>query len=134
MQANNDNRTVLYRIRRKSDGRFLNTKPTRSPGRQPNWIWSKNGAFWRTEGTIREHLLALCYSWYYEVDDSTKVTFFKNNSVQIYQHGMPVKQVGPYYERLNLYEVVAIQVTEHESDIMEARTFASFSNDLRKQA
>lgn len=130
----NDNKTTLYRIRRKSDGKFLNQKPMETPGPQPRWIWGKNGAFWKTELTIREHLFTLCYSWYYMPKDSDDVTIFKKNSVQIFKHGTPIKKSGPYYKRLDDYEVVATMITEHSSDTMEARDFASFSNDLKRTA
>lgn len=125
MQACNDNRTKLYRIRRKSDGKFLGGKPSEYPGSY-GW-WDNTGCFWKRDETIRKHLLSLCkYCVFY-------------GEPNIYPHGVswyqcPIKTVAIFHKWLDLYEVVVTDITVHGENTMEACDFASFQNDIRRTA
>jgi hypothetical protein len=136
MMPANDNRTHIYRIRRKSDGKFLTSAPCRVPGyRAP---FDSVGCFWRKQETIREHLLALCQFWMYcgEVGHvhrpSQLMRKYEPDApwLQIWPIGSYTKHlVSTNFNKLDLYEVVATEITVHGENVMEARAFASFMND-----
>lgn len=136
----NQNRTHLYRIRRKSDGLFLSHISQDAGGHEFKGTWQPTGSFWRTQDTIRKHLLELITYRVYIADHPM------NSWHQFRPRGMPLNKVpapqftvfpcgtkkgivGVFYQWLDHYEVVATEITVHGEDVLEARTFASFLMD-----
>jgi len=136
----NENRTHIYRIRRKSDGLFLsNLGYGIAHGSHPGH-WSTNGAFWWKPETIRSHLLELCQFRVYcseggSIHDMRQRKRGKRQMVQdevnpfwvIYGCNARVTHVATLYDRLGLYEVIATQISVHAENVMEAADFASFN-------
>lgn len=137
MIASNDNRTKIYRIRRKSDGKFLIQAPYYPEeyfGKRFEWRFNSCGVFWKKDETVRKHLIRLCRFVVYNGHGEDRIRLYDSVEFSYYPQGMPIKLVGMHYERLDLYEVVATDITVHGEDTMSAREFASFTNDLRKAA
>jgi len=117
MKAANNNRTKMYRIRRKLDGRFLVSMVRGSPNPAGcSWNWSPVGAFFLKQETIRKHLLELCQVRKYDID--------KTNGSRCWN--TPIIHLGTDYSQLNLYEVVIMDISVIGQNTMEAVDFASF--------
>ncbi len=138
MTQSNDNRTHIYRIRRKSDGLFLEWV-TRIPSCYGEW--GPTGVFWKKPETIRKHLLELCtYRMYCGeegyVHDRNSRRFVRKppktqeKFLQIWPAGTQLHTVAVIYDWLDKYEVVATEISVHGQDTMEARDFALFKEDL----
>lgn len=148
MTAANENRTHLYRIRRKSDGLFLTTLTYGHPLANDAGTWGKTGCFWLTQETIKEHLLELCQFRVYLYDDTAKVYDLRKRRRRGHNQrerdminpfwviapcGTPIRLVKTVYDRLNNYEIVATEISVHGSQVMEAVDFASFKEDLEQK-
>lgn len=142
----NDNKTFIYRIRRKSDGLFLNSSINHNTplvyDQTPSY-WGSTGVFWRKPETVRKNLLALCTRYYYIFDEQqtlfrnrahggseTKKQLIKRNiKFVVCRTDTPIHRCEPIYPWLDKYEVIATEITVHGECIMEAREFASFLAD-----
>ena len=142
MEAANNNRTKIYRIRRKEDGLFLFTLSNNETGGH-RWkgTWQPIGAFWRLEETIRRHLLELCTYRVYisdrpiescgeigNVPRSLRRRGTRKNKkmppqFSVFPYDCPVKTVGVFFEFLQHYEVVVTDITVHGENTMEAVDF-----------
>lgn len=133
MKASNDNRTVIYRIRRKEDGLFLTTAPSRMPGNVSHW--DATGCFWRKQETIVEHLITLCQFRVYcgegNIYRSSRRTKARQHPFfTVYAWDTPHKLVSTNYEWMDKYEVVGTDITVHGDKVMEAREFSSLLRDI----
>ncbi|WP_149113242.1 hypothetical protein [Limnoglobus roseus] len=133
MTPSNDNRTVIYRIRRKEDGLFLSTAPSKLPG--GNHHWDTTGCFWRKQETIIEHLITLCQFRVYcgegKIYRSSRKTKARQHPFfTVYAWDVPHRVVSTNYEWMDKYEVVGTDISVHGDKIMEAREFASLLNDI----
>lgn len=138
MQASNDNRTVIYRIRRKGDGMFLSTAPSRMPGGNIGH-WDATGCFWRKQETIIEHLISLCQFRVYCGEGTVYKNRQKTKAKQhdwfvVYAWNTPHRLVSTNHEWMDKYEVVGTDITVHGDKVMEARDFASLMNDIEIKA
>lgn len=124
MKTINDNRTKLYRIRRKEDGMFLVHLAKGTPY-SIDGTWNAHGVFWKKPETIRKHLLELIQ---FRVYDGHGIDhYWPGKPVKaIYPYDVPIRHVKTVYEWLEKYEVVATEVTIHSENRMEAKDFASF--------
>lgn len=141
MTAANENRTHIYRIRRKADGLFLNHIGHGGVHNHDNCSgqWGPIGVFWKKPQTVRRHLLELCQFRVYVGDGFVrrarpigprqKEDKKHQPFTVIYPHGTPIRHVKTVYEWLDRYEVIATEITVHGEQIMEAREFASFAQD-----
>lgn len=140
--AANENKTFLYRIRRKEDGLFLECSPSHS-----RWTdhFGPVGCFWRKQETIKKHLYELCKFNLYcgggmVVNTKSKRRRGPNQKRRdninpyfvVYPSGTEFRTVSVNYEWLDRYEVIATEITVHGEQVMEAREFASFMEDLTK--
>lgn len=145
MSAANENRTHIYRIRRKADGMFLVSAPSPTPyGNEDgqsnqSHLWGPIGTFWKKPETIKAHLLALCQfrifcghgidmpALPYSNSQRTKGLREKyGDHWPLYPWDVPHRLVKTVYERLDHYQVVATEITVHGENVMEAKDFASF--------
>lgn len=136
----NENRTYIYRIRRKEDGLFLCHLGSGTPHNHDNCSgqWGPTGVFWKKEETVRRHLLELCQFRVYVGNGSVHRHHNRQGPRQkadvaskpfkvIYPFGTPIHHVKTVYEWLDKYEVVGTEITVHGHNVVEARDFASFS-------
>lgn len=130
--AANDNKTKLYRIRRKSDGKFLIGKPRDYPKlpTATDSMWGKDGAFWKQQETIRKHLLSLCAWRLYNGYGQDIVDRWDGRKFEYWPSATPIKIVRYFYDRLDKYEVIVIDISVHGENKIEARGFANLPNDL----
>lgn len=127
--AANQNRTKIYRIRRKSDGLFLAYAPLRTPGECCHW--EPNGCFWKKKETIRKHLITLCEFWLYEGDGyvhssdriKSRMKPKHNPFWYLYPAGTPYRLVKTVYEWMDKYEVVATDITVHGQNVIDSEEF-----------
>lgn len=135
--AANENRTHIYRIRRKRDGMFLNSGfshrfPEVNEGGSQ---WGPCGCFWKKEETIRKHLLGLITPSFYCGNGFIHVsTKNKRGFHVVYPYDTPVHVMKPVFAWLDKYEVIATEITVHGESVMEARDFASFLGDKENVA
>lgn len=138
----NDNRTHIYRIRRKEDGLFLVSAPCRKDPfvwDQLSTMWGPVGVFWRKPETVRSHLLGLCQRRFYICEKQESIYDLRrsrkgprqraakeNNPFWlIVPHGTPVYKAEPRYEWLDKYEIIATEITVHGENKMEATDFVN---------
>lgn len=144
MKNGNDNRTYIYRIRRKYDGAFLTSNPMPLPGSHDDcsFLWGPIGCFWKKPATIRAHLLELCKFRIYEYSNvenhkpfdlrrrhrgkRQQLTDAVNPFFHITGWDTPHRLVRIVYEWLDKYEVIATEISVHGENVMEAKDFASF--------
>ena len=113
----NDNKTHIYRIRRKLDGAFLCSLQKGSPNPAGcSWNWGPTGVFFKKPETIRKHLVELCQIRKYDLKHDQGCVIWNT----------PVIHLGADYSLVNLYEVVSTEITVHGEHVMEASDFASF--------
>lgn len=139
MNFANENRTYIYRIRRKSDGLFLCHISKGTPHNLDNFSgqWGPTGVFWRSQETVRKHLLELCQFRVYV--GNGYVTKSKPQGLRqraaaahkkfnvIYPIGTPISHVKTVYEWIDKYEVIVTEITVHGENIMQASDFVSFN-------
>lgn len=145
--ASNENRTHIYRIRRKEDGLFLAYLGEEAGGHLWKGYWQPIGVFWRKPETVRKHLLELCtlrvYSAEFQMNSwgpggnihrslrSKGKSTQRNRPPQftVFPHDTKIRVSSIHYQWLDYYEVVATEITVHGESVMEARDFASFLKD-----
>lgn len=141
----NQNRTHLYRIRRKEDGLFLAWVNKEAGGHEYKGAWQPTGSFWRTQDTIRKHLLELITYRVYIADHEmnswpgmrprgTPLNKKMPPQFTVFPSGTKMAVAGVFYQWLEHYEVVATEITVHGENVMEARDFASFLMDKERAA
>lgn len=144
--AANENRTKIYRIRRKADGLFLIHLGHGMAHGSEHGTWGPNGVFFWKPETIRKHLLELCQFRVYCSEGGTVFDLRKRHRGRrqkardalnpfwvIYGLDQPVHLVSTVYEWLDLYEVVVSDITVHSEDAQEAKDFACF-NPVEEEA
>lgn len=147
MTQANDNRTFLYRIRRKSDGLFLSCAPSDFRIFDE---WGPTGTFWKKAETITKHLFNLCElkiicfnkgkAYVYDMRDGKRKRG-KNQQIQdsinpfwvMYDCNVPEPQhVRMVWEWLDKYEVIATEVTVHGDHIITAEDFIGVIEDRKE--
>ena len=110
----------LYRVKRLSDGKFYRL------GSDYCWAASfdTTGGFFKGEDTIRKHLFNLCCEWK-EMRDARGNFYWRwgTNVVRTKVAG------GPFWERLDLYEVDILVVLDSETIKQPAKDFMGILED-----
>lgn len=138
----NDNKLILYRIRRKADGLYLITAPCTSPGTDDR-NFGPTGCFWKTPETVRKHLIGLCTFRMFCGDGfihdashkrHTKSINIHNPIFVIYPHDTIQHKVGVVDAWFSKYEVVATEVEVSRSCIMESSEFCDIFREREDDA
>jgi hypothetical protein len=109
-----------------SGSNYPNSRPAYSFGHGPEfWYerghWSaSDGAFWKTEGTVRKHIQNLCHDW--------KVVFGEKYRLQIgpYWYSDQWREIIPHsldWSRLNNLVVEQFHITEYSTVKLAGRDF-----------
>jgi hypothetical protein len=94
------------------------------PSRAPHWhergSWSHTGAFFKTENTIRRHLLNLCFNWSnrsnWDAYKAGREKYFRTWTVR-------PTAVPPDYSRLQYLRVEQIYVSDYATTTLLASDF-----------
>jgi hypothetical protein len=97
---------ILYRIRRKSDGKFLQGGFPRTKG-----SWGPSGALFKQAKTIQKHLKELCSEFIVEETN----------------YGCYIKLVNTDKRKLKLFDVVETHVSVNGEKTIDALSFADTS-------
>ena len=123
----------IYRIRRKSDGRFFTSASSTPYSLEGNW--TNTGVFFYKAETVKRHLINLCtyrvyvgHGYDHKVSrDKPARNLKKGDHFGIWPAGTPVRQVAILWGRLELYEVIVTDITINNEDKIDAAAFGNIN-------